>query len=378
MLYIRTEDPIYGRIFYMSAQGELETEKFHRDQVDLTLDFSWNGSDSLNIIEFYVHRKADARLLQARARLLQKDSFVLRVSNRPIEIEPAQPEPEKTPVTSLQYFLYIGVPIIVLVVLGCILFTCIFIFRKIRMLKLRAKGKKRVGSSTDLSEKEAKKRHSGATTKNHIISDIRHKQSDLSKPNSLPVTALNAHRQSGLPSDIPLMYVLPQPQMVQSPMGPVKAVAPHNGIPFVFNQALVAGQSNVNSIHLNSDLPNHYDVGGLAGLNSAQNSHQVASSQMVKHSPPMHSGFKRALQSEPKNLKAGPVMRSNTIRPARVEAEEFGQSFRPSDVPVQRAPFGNELRLADEFEMPPDAGELPLFEVQLKNVPEYTPGTKFG
>ena len=390
MVYMKTDLPISGKVFYKNSSNEIIASAFDNIPLHVDINFNFNDTETPNEVQFYLYKKNTIRLLESDNinRILQSSGEIkLIISNEPINLIKI-PTSTDTSLTSLQYFIYIGTPIIALIVIVSFILTFIYIFKKIKKLKKKTKNKNKakVSSVTELpnENKEMMKKNSSATTKNH--SEGQNSDIKINKANTLPPNniQMGSNITGNMPSEMPIMYVMPQPHMIQQPMNMQSTMV--NNMPYILSSGMqrMPNQSNrnINSIQLNSELPNHYGVNSIIHPQSAQNSHQVASNFVKSDNQTFFNDFDHR-RSDPNHMKIkmqsqGPFLRANTIKPVQHKEDGFSNNIVQGDIRVNKDPFSNELRIDNNLQMPSDNGDVPLFEVQLSKVGEYAPGTKFS
>ena len=396
-VYLRTDKPISGKIFYTNDNGEVVNKIFQNIKINVDINFNKQQNQPIDKkIEIFVFHSLSRRLLSSskkNERLLQSTELVkLTVSNKPILISSNNTSSEAG-TTSSQYFLYIGVPIITLIVLSGVIFTFVYILKKIKKLKNKSKNKNKQTTSIEMkNNQENKNFNSSNITKNQSekITDVDLKKSNISN-------------NQNLQSNMPIMYMMPQPQMIQPQMLPqqmnglqtinlqnqmsnhqlsgIQGMNMQNQLPYMIGSPLSQmsqNQSNVNVFQIPSKFSNQYGISDNTHSNSAKNCNQIPNGSF-KSALTDDIHFLARRKSEKENSSNGPILRKNTIRPARNQIEdEFVNSGIPIQPFVANNPFSNNLRMDGGTEMPSDQGDLPLFEIQLEKINEYTPGAKFS
>lgn len=373
---MRTNKPISGKIFYTNDNNEIVNKIFQNLHVNVDISFDIQPNQPINKkIELFLFHSLSRRLLSSsnrKERILQSiDPVKLTVSNKPIIISTTGSSSEGV-TTSTQYFLYIGVPIITLIVLSGVILTFVYILRKIKKLKKKSKNKNNDSIELNNQNVENKKFNSSNITRNNS-----------EKNTKTEIIKLNISKNEQ--SNMPIMYVMPpqhpmiQPQMIPQQMNALSTMNMQNQLPYMIASPLSQmshNQSNVNVFQLPSKFSNYYGINDNTHSNSAKNTNQIPNTSFKSSlTDNIHIARRK---SEKENYVSGPILRKNTIRPARNEIEdEFVKSGFPLQPFVANNPFANNLRMDGATEMP-NQGDLPLFEIQLEKINEYTPGEKFS
>ena len=145
-VYMITDKPISGKMFYIDKTGEVICETFSNSLLNVNVTFEKNQIID-NKIEFFIfqHLSGDTSTTSnVSERILQVNSTVnFKISNQPIVITPNNTGSTESSISTFQYFLYIGVPILTLIFIIGIIVTLVYIFKKIKKLKKKKKKKQK-------------------------------------------------------------------------------------------------------------------------------------------------------------------------------------------------------------------------------------------
>ena len=377
---MQTNKPISGKVFHGNDQNKLIETSINNEFLHVDIDFvSDPTQNNPYVIEFLLFKDNPVRLLssvETNPRKLQEESQIkLMISNQPISQSGATQPASAASLTSLQYFLYIGVPIISVLVLGLIALALALIVKKMKQ-KRQLKISKKTRSSVDLEE-ISKVEKEKSTVKNQMEESNVRQNIEKSQINNINSSSMNNHQ------GLPIVYVLPQGQGHPPQISQIHAP---KQMPFLVSSGIQhvhpapSPLPFINTSNINSPYP----MKSSMNINQIQTNSSGGSHNVYSVATNVSNFRTNDRQTNPAQLVSafeyGPILRSNSIRPVRASGEEDRFVFPVSEQPEQINSFSNNLRIDDGVNLPSEkeVGEVSLFEVQLNDVIYYNAGTKFS